>query len=522
MPASTTEGNPRRAVLSQLADLLDPPALRWRRDPVGWAVEHHRLELWSKQREILESVRDHKQTSVRSCHEVGKSWTASLVACWWLDTHAPGEAFVLTTAPTDKQVKAILWREINRLHSRLGLSGRTNLSEWYIGNELVAFGRKPNDYDATAFQGIHARYILIILDEACGIPAELWDAASTLGANEHARFLAIGNPDDEHSEFASTVKSPDWHCIRIPYWETPNFTGESVSQLLRDLLIHPSWVEERKRKWGVGSALFTSKCEGEFPHGTSPFVCIPISMAEACRSLELPAQQPTEAGIDVAGGGDRTVIRLRYGHKAGPSFSFIDPDPMRTTGLLALKLREHKVQRVKVDSTGIGWGIVGALRETSSKHNPMRVVGLGEQLSHDAEVIAVNFGEGPTPGTEHLFLNKRAELWWHGRELSRLGLWDLAEVDDDALQELTTPLYEVLDAKGKIKIQPKDDVIKVLGRSPDEADALLLAFHDVVSEGSLGLADVLAETDLTRGVDPGDWTATAPVWHEEDLTRIRM
>lgn len=511
----------RGQVIRQLADLIDPPGMRFQRDPVGWAVDHHGLELWSKQREILESVRDHKQTSVRSCHEVGKSWSAALTASWWLDTHVPGEAFVLTTAPTDKQVKAILWREINRLHSRLGLAGRTNLSEWYIGKELVAFGRKPSDYDPTAFQGIHARFILIILDEACGIPPGLWDSASTLGANEHARFLAIGNPDDEHSEFATTVKSPDWHCIRIPYWETPNFTGEHVSQSLKDLLIHPNWVEERRRKWGQGSALFTSKCEGEFPHGTSPFVVVPISWAESCRQLELPQSVPIEAGVDVGGGGDRTVVRIRYGAKAGPSFTFVDPDPVRTTGLIALKLREHNVTKAKVDSTGIGWGIVGALRESSTKHNVSVATQLGA-LTHDAEILGVNFGKGPTPGTEHLFLNKRAEMWWGMRERVRLGLTDLETVDDDALQELTTPLYEVLDAKGKIKIQPKDEIIKVLGRSPDEADALVLAYHEVVSEGSVGATQSMAETDLTRGLEPGDWTFTAPNWHEDDLTRIRM
>jgi hypothetical protein len=494
--------------------------MQFQRDPVAWAESKHNLELWSKQREILEAVRDHKQVAVRSCHEVGKSWTASLVGCWWLSTHAPGEAFVLTTAPTDKQVKAILWREINRLHSRLGLIGRTNLSEWYVGKELVAFGRKPNDYDATAFQGIHARYILIILDEACGIPTELWDAASTLGANEHARFLAIGNPDDEHSEFATTVKSPDWHSIRISYWDTPNFTGEGVSQSLKDLLIHPDWVEERRRKWGDGSALFTSKCTGEFPHGTSPFVTVPISWAETCRQLELPPGLPIEAGVDVGGGGDRTIVRIRYGAKAGPSYEFIDADPMKTVGFIALKLQEHGVTKVKVDSTGIGWGIAGALKESSSKHNAVSS-DLGA-FRHDAEVLPVNFGAGSTPGTEGLYLNKRAELWWSMRELVRLHLCDLEDVNDDALQELTTPLYEILDSKGKIKIQPKDEVIKFLGRSPDEADALVLAYHQVVSEGSLGVPEGFADVDLTRSVEPGDWTHTAPDWHNDDLTRVRM
>ncbi len=481
------------------ADLIDPPNLRWRSDPVAWA-KHHNVELWSKQREIMEAVRDNKNVAVRSCHEIGKSFSAALVTCWFLDTHPPGETRVITTAPSDKQVKAILWHEINKLHAKLGLMGRTNLAEWYVGNELVAFGRKPSDYDPTAFQGIHARYILIVLDEACGMPRELWDAASTLGANRGGKMLAIGNPDDEYSYFATCVTNPAWHNIRVSYRDTPNFTGEPVSEFLKDMLIHPDWVDQKRVDWGEGSALFTSKCEGEFPRGTSPFIIIPITMAERCQTLELPRSSPVEAGIDVGGGGDRTVIRIRYGPKTGPSFTFIDSDPMKTTGILAMKLREFKVERVKVDSTGIGWGIVGALMDASSRHNPTG------QTVHDAEVIGINFGEGPTPGKEHLFLNKRAEMWWNGRELSRLGLWDLEAIDDGTLQELTTPRYEVLDARGKVKVQPKAEVTKELGRSPDEADALLLAFHDVVTYGAIsGGSHEAADTNYQRAVEPGDW-----------------
>jgi hypothetical protein len=69
-----------------------------------------------------------------------------MAACWWLDAHKPGEAFVVTTAPTGMQVKAILWRYIGRMHEEHNLPGRTNQTEWYLGNELIAVGRKPSDY----------------------------------------------------------------------------------------------------------------------------------------------------------------------------------------------------------------------------------------------------------------------------------------------------------------------------------------------------------------------------------------
>lgn len=41
-------------------------------DPVGWVRDTLGEALWSKQREIAESVRDHRRTAVKSCHDAGK------------------------------------------------------------------------------------------------------------------------------------------------------------------------------------------------------------------------------------------------------------------------------------------------------------------------------------------------------------------------------------------------------------------------------------------------------------------
>lgn len=471
-------GRERLTPAAWALERLEQGAKSYRDDPVKWAKERCNVDLWSKQCSIIESVRDHSLTAVHSCHAIGKSFVAATTVAWWLDVHPVGEAFVVTTAPTDKQVKAVLWREINRLHTRASLAGRTNLSEWYIGKELVAFGRKPADQDPTAFQGIHARYVLLVLDEACGIPKELWDAGSSIVSNEHSRTLAIGNPDDAFGEFAANCKpGSSWNVIHVGYKHTPNFTGEKVAPIVRDSLISPRWVEERRKKWGQGSAIFTSKCDGLFPlEGTSG--TIPYAWASACRHLELPdsPNDVVEAGIDVGAGGDRTVIRERRGLRAGREEVFVDADPMRTIGRLVQCIVEWGVKRVKVDNIGIGWALTGRLRELSSKHN---VAGSQHgETTHDAEVVGVNFGEKPTLGLEHKFMNKRAEVYWNvGRELSRLKMWDLGEIDDDVLAELTSSQYEVVDSYGKIKIEKKDEIIKRLGASPDRAEALLLCFY---------------------------------------------
>lgn len=485
---------------AKTADMIDPPELRWRRDPVAWATERAGLELWSKQREILMSLVENPNTAVRSCHSAGKSFTSAIAATWWIDVHPPGTARVVTTAPTSPQVDAILWYEINKLHNKLGLRGHCNIREWYIGKELVALGRKPPDHKGAAFQGLHAKYLLVIYDEAYGIPQSIWDEGSSMASNRYARQLAIGNPDGP-GEF-ETVCRPDssWHTIHISYRHAPAFTGEKVSAHLSDHLISQRWVDERKAKWGEDSALFQSKCEGSFPAAGDPFSVVNHEWAMRCRNLELPMDFPVEAGIDVGAGGDRTVIRERRGKRAGREAVFVDADPMRTVGLLIEKINEWGVTKVKVDSTGIGWGLVGRLQELSSKHSAT-----GHFTTHKAEVVPVNFAEKASPGSERQFLNRRAEIYWTvGRELSRLGQWDLTEVDDDTVHELTASRYEVMDSYGKIKIEPKEHVIKRLGISPDRAEALMLAFYDRHAEakGISPAAHVMARQSLTDNLTP--------------------
>jgi len=487
-----------------VADQVDPPEVRWRRDPVAWARERAGVEVWSKQVEILESVRDHPNTAVRSCHSASKSFTAGLAVCWWLDVHPPGEARVVTTAPTSKQVDAVLWYEINRFYSRLGLRGVCHLRDWYYGKQLVALGRKPPDHEEAAFQGMHAKYMLVIYDEAYGIPKNLWDEGSSLASNENARQLAIGNPDGPGEFEASCRSGSEWNVIHISYRHTPNFTGEPVSAELASLLISRRWVDERARKWGARSALFQSKCEGDFPSGGDPFAIVQHDWAAACRYLELPPDDAdVEAGIDVGAGGDRTVIRERRGPVAGREDIFVDADPMRTAGRLVERVNEWGVRRVKVDSTGLGWGLAGRLRELSSAHNPAGAA-RGE-TTHSAEVVPVNFGALPTPGLERKFLNKRAEIWYGvGRELARLGRWDLTEVDDDVVHELTAPKYVILDSYGKIKVEAKKDIIKRLGFSPDRAEALLLAFLETRTEAQAVGWSTLRRQNVLAGSGPGD------------------
>ena len=340
----------------------------------------------------------------------------------------------------------------------------------------------------------------------CGVPKTLWDAASTLAANEYGRMLAIGNPDDPRSEFAR-VCGPDsgWNVIHIGTLDTPNFTGEPVSRSLAEMLPSRSWYEDRKKAWGEDSALFVSKVMGHFPTEDDPFTTVPFAWASRCRYLELAQGTPVEAGVDVGAGGDRTVIYERRGPVAGRMETFRDADPMRTIGRLVDRINEWGVRKIKVDVIGIGWALYGRLRELSSVHN--HAGARNGETTHSAEVVPVNFSASPTSDGAKQFVNLRAQVWWTiGREYSRLGRWDLTTVDDDTIAELTSPAYEIMDSQGRIKIEAKDKVRDRLGRSPDTADALLLAFWEVDYGGAVspgvGGTGGMATTDLLKNIKP--------------------
>lgn len=440
------------------------------RNPVGWVTERLGQTVWSKQSDIMLSIRDNRRTAVRSCHGVGKSHTASLVASWWLDTHPPGEAFVVTSAPTFAQVRAILWRYIRRVHRRGKLAGRVNQTEWHMEDELVAFGRKPADHDESAFQGIHARYVLVILDEACGIPEQLWVAADALTTNADCRILAIGNPDNPASHFRKVcLPGSGWNVIGISAFESPNLTGEEVPDDVAQALVGREWVEEKATEWGEDNPLYKSKVLGEFSED-APNKVIRASDIAKCRidpEKRLTAEdlQPVELGVDVGGGGDETVIRERRGRRAGREWRAHTDRPEKIAPMVLRAIEESGATAVKVDSIGIGFGVIGELRN------------LAGQGRHRATVVAVNVSEKSAQPDK--FKNLRAEIWWEiGRGLSERQGWDLsaAENADTTVAQLLEPLWEV-DAQGRIFVEPKDEIRKRLGRSPDNADALLLAFY---------------------------------------------
>jgi hypothetical protein len=487
----------RIALNSLLETYLDQPWRRYADDPIAFVTEGLGESAWSKQREILQSVYANKRTAVPACHAPGKSHIAARVIAWWICSHAPGTALAVTTAPTFRQVRNILWAQIRRLVSKYDMPGVTNQVEWKIGEELVAFGFANAD-DEAAVQGIHAPHVLVVVDEGGGISEILGRSLEALMTGDHTRLLVVGNPptDNEGSWFERCCNSPLYNVIPISALDTPNFTGEDAGICkscppsvpehgVATHLVDRQWVDDVTSEFGDDSSFVEARVHARFPRNSTSRV-IPYSWCEMAVDNESPAEgNMIRLGVDVASdGGDELVVAMADGyscritHRSSGSenSNAVDVAEKILKEIVAAE-REHEGRgirdqiAVKVDATGMGWGVVSMLQQW------------GTEGRHHSEIVSVIVGESPADRSK--FLNQRAEMWWAGRLLFQPQKADdgsvsqMVRIENDRrlLAQLSAPSFGS-DAAGRITIERKKDLKRKGLQSPDRAEAVLLALYD--------------------------------------------
>jgi hypothetical protein len=462
---------------------------RWRTDPNEWMADHG-IEIYSKQREMNEVVAAHDRVAIRSCHSSGKSFDLANLAAWWLDVHKQGTARVVTTAPTGDQVRGILWVEINGVWERLGLPGRTNQSEIWFGSYQAAVGRKASDYNPTAMSGWHAENLLVLVDEADGVSEQLWGALDTLATNVGAKIVGIGNPDNPQSEFRKRMNDQPYggtyQVVKISAWDTPNFTGELVSDTIHNALLSRAWVEEMRVKWGADPdrpdavpdhPFWQSKVEAEYPDEAANAV-IRLSDLVRARSSErdgrlakVDERHATAVGVDVAGSdhGDESVVRGRKGLRLLDQFTTRTGDPEELEDWLIDRIDLLQAGSVAIDADGIGFGYVGAIRRRRGR-----------------QVSVTPIRSAASAFDPKQFKNRRAEMWWQLRQaLAATGdqQLDWTVMDDDTAAQLLMVRYQT--HKGKILVESKDGLRQRMGRSPDNADAVVYLYAKGGSAGTV-------------------------------------
>ena len=484
---------------------------RYQQDPVAYAHDVLGLTLTPDQEEMALSVRDHRRTAVKASHAIGKTVLAAAMANWWWDCWE--EHIVYITAPSWPQCLGLTFKAVK--HQRMGraLPGEI-LDSGMVrdANRLRAgrhYIRALNAQKQEGFQGEHAAPILIILEEAVGVPPYIWRAVDGLLTEESARVLAIFNPTDEATPAGEMCRSPFVNVLTASGLDHPNILAQLEGEeppypgavelrwvfemLSRECEVVDTLSEGAFEWWGLSdietlltrsrntldpgagrafyrpNAVFQGQVLGVFPTQADEQV-IPRGWLEA-----LPAQEPGDAkpeiGCDVARfGADRSVIVTRRGPVVLAVRALRQMDNLFVTQ--ALREAAQRAARecggdpkdvpIRIDVTGgLGTGPYDLLRAEKYR------------------VVPVN-ASNRARDTEQ-YHNQRSELWFTMRERVREHRLDLSRLDrrlrEDLIRELCTPKYKP-DSSGRKVVEAKESIKSRLGFSPDLADALNLAFAE--------------------------------------------
>ena len=448
---------------------------------------------WAKQIEIAQALlRPPHRVLVKASHGVGKTMVCGGLVNWWFDSYAP--SITLTTAPTDRQVKDLLWKEIRtQRRGRPGLQPKAPRLE--RAPDHFAHGFTARDGDA--FQGHHSPHMLFVFDEAVGVDPVFWETTESM-FNEGGAWVAIFNPTDTSSQAYIEEMSGGWHVIRISVLDHPNIAAElaglpapypSAIRLARLETLLAKWCRPvsgppkasdiewppQSGQWLRPGPIAEARLLGRWPSQATNTVWSDAAFSAAEARVLAEGDNPVEIGCDVARfGDDFTAIHVRRGpvslhHESANGWSTSE-----TAGRLKALAREWghsagqepRSVQVKIDDDGVGGGVV-------DQADGYSFVGLS------AADTAIE-PEG--------YPNRRSELWFSVSDRADAGSLSLAALAPDTRRELRrqalTPTWTI-DSQGRRVVERKDDTKKRIKRSPDDMDALNLAYAPCISASSL-------------------------------------
>lgn len=478
------------SLLQLLPDVLDEWADKskasiYRTDPEAWAYDVLGARWWEKQREIADSYVHTQRTAVKSANGTGKSRLVADLICHWVSVYPQDEALAIISAPSIPQIERVVFMYLKNnygyaMERGKKLRGWINESlEWKYdtpaGNQFLAFGKRPADKDiVSTFQGTRKDRTAVFIDEAGGVPEDLYTAAEAVMTGSDSRFVIIGNPDKRGTEFfniyTDPVKAQDWSLHTISAFDLPTFTGEIVfpddPEKQRFLIeesgmTNPTWVDHKRRAWGEGTARWQSKVLGEFP-GEDDFTFFPQSAIDTAVGCDIDdPDAPVILGADIARyGKDDTILYMNQGGKVRFIESWSGKDNITVARELNRCALELGAKELRVDAAGTGSGVYDALTVLDEfQHVTYETIGL----------LGANASPNPNKWGQ-------ARSWHYDqfREGMKNGKIDLDLEDKALMDELISQTYD-FNNKNAIQISTKKEMRKAGLKSPDHLDAAIYA-----------------------------------------------
>ena len=406
--------------------------------------------------------------SIMSGQGTGKdAWTAWAIL-WFLSCFPWPK--IGATAPTQHQLKDVLWSEIGKWMNRRRPDGSFYfvLRDFFVlqsdrlhlkeaeGKRWFAVARTTNvkgssDEQAETLAGLHEEFMMLVVDEASGVPDPVFRPFEGTMTQKCNFGIVIFNPTRSTGFAVNThLKERErWVCLRWNAEESELVTKDSIA--------------DKARKYGKDSNFYRIRVLG-LPPTSEENILLPWDWVIDSVNRDLLALDDDQLlfSIDVGAGGDDTALLKRVGPEVKPIEVSGIADPEQLTGWLLRRILDEEPRIVLIDPIGVGWGIAGNLRARCKQ-----------------EILDVNVAEISSDNTR--FFRLRDELWWRLRgdfEKRTITIPD----DPVLIAELTAIRYEPDRLDGKIKVESKKDLKKRI-ESPNRADSLMMTEyfnpHDV-------------------------------------------
>lgn len=416
-------------------------------EPDAWQVD------------VLRAFPNNQRIALKSSKGVGKS--TILAWCAWNFLLCYPDAKIAATSITESNLSDGLWAEMSKWQAKSPL-----LKQAFVWNKTRIFCRDapenwfmsartwPKSADtskqADTLAGLHADYMMFILDEVGGIPDGVMAAAEAgLASGIKTKIVMAGNPTHLEGPLyrASTSERHMWFVKEIT--SDPDDPNRSPRVSIQ-------WAREQIEKYGKDNPWVLVNVFGQFPP-SSLNTLLGVEEVTAAMKKQITPQDynfsQKRLGIDVARFGmDASVIFPRQGLLAFPPLEMRNANTSEIAARVMLVKKEFGSEMEFVDGTGgFGSGVVDALS----------VSGVPAQEIHFS-----------SKANDPRFLNRRAEMWWEMAQWVKRG--GVLPNKPELVRELTVPTYTF--KNGKIQLEDKAQIKERLGYSPDHADALALTF----------------------------------------------
>lgn len=450
-------------------------------EALGFIPNHQQLELLEDYDNAM-NFGGKPRIACRAGKGPGKTKATSVIFTHWSLTH-PDSALIVT-APTFRQCQGVWLAEAKATIYSSTADPRIGKLFNFTGKGYGILGAKPAEWGCQlitaiakeTFQGLHRLYIAFLEEEASGVKADISNAIKETLSNADGTFLhvRIGNPNTRLCSFFDSFhkEASNWKCL---HWNTEETEETKYFSRRRN--------REIEEEFGKNSDIYRISVLGEFPNLDPNCLISEEDLVKCCtpearhNAMYVNPDRKKQIGTDLARyGGDECVVVPRDGgmllnmwaEKTDPN-NAID----RAIQFQDVYGWENDKCMHVVDTSGMGEVAVGAMGDARRMGRTVHEF-YSQNTAHDNEKYA----------------DKITEAWCCFAKLVMKQWVYLGEkLDKKLMVQLTTRRY-VVTKDGLIKIESKDEYAKnnedaengTIGKSPDRADAVVMAFYEHATE----------------------------------------